>query len=89
MPHLVTAHPPVRNTGDTRPSYSQGLGVTTTHVSHSQGHDVCMCMFSGSVMSDSLQSDKLWPASLLYPWEFQGKNSGVGCHFPLHETNSL
>ena len=24
-----------------------------------------------------------WPASLLHPWDFLGKNTGVGCHFLL------
>ena len=25
----------------------------------------------------------LWPARLLCPWNFSGKNTGVGCHFLL------
>ena len=25
----------------------------------------------------------LWPARLLCPWDFPGKNTGVGCHFLL------
>ena len=25
----------------------------------------------------------LWTAKLLCPWDFQGKNTGVGCHFLL------
>ena len=25
----------------------------------------------------------LWPAKLLHPWDFPGKNTGVGCHFLL------
>ena len=36
-----------------------------------------------SVVSDSLQFYGLEPAKLLYPWDFQGKNIGVGCHFLL------
>ena len=43
----------------------------------------CMCMFNHLVMSDSLQPHGLWPASLLCPWDFPGKNPGVGCHFLL------
>ena len=36
----------------------------------------------------SVFSDSLWPhgpqhARLLCPWNFPGKNTGVGCHFPL------
>ena len=25
----------------------------------------------------------LWSATVLYPWDFPGKNTGVGCHFLL------
>ena len=38
---------------------------------------------SPSVMSDSLQPRGLKPARLLGPWNFPGKNTGVGCHFLL------
>ena len=31
-------------------------------------------------MSDSLRPHGLEPASLLCPWDFPGKNTGVGCH---------
>ena len=31
-------------------------------------------------MSDSLQPYELLPTRLLYPWDFPGKNTGVGCH---------
>ena len=37
---------------------------------------------SHSVMSDSLQPHGLWPTRLR-PWDFPGKNTGVGCHFLL------
>ena len=33
-----------------------------------------------SVMSDSLQPHGLWPTRLLCPWDFPGKNTGLGCH---------
>ena len=36
-----------------------------------------------SVMSDSLRPHRLCPARLLCPWNFPGKNIGVGCHFLL------
>ena len=38
---------------------------------------------SCSVVSDSLWPHGLSPARLLYPWNFPGKNTGVGCHFLL------
>ena len=34
-------------------------------------------------MSNSLQFLGLWPARLLCPWNFPGKNTGVRCHFLL------
>ena len=40
-------------------------------------------MFSHSVVSDSLWPRGLVPARLLCPWNFSGKNTGVGCHFLL------
>ena len=36
---------------------------------------------SRSVMSGSLQPHGLQPARLICPWDFPGKNSGMGCHF--------
>ena len=54
-----------------------------------------MCVYiSCSVMSDSLRIHGPQPAMLLCPWEFPGKNTGVGCHFLLqgifmiHGSNS-
>ena len=37
-----------------------------------------MCV-SCSVVSDSLRHHGLWPARLPQPWDFPGKNAGVGC----------
>jgi len=39
--------------------------------------------WSFSVMSDSLWLSGLEPARLLCPWDFPGKNTGMGCHFFL------
>jgi len=36
-------------------------------------------------MSDSLRCHRLEPARLLHPWNFPGKNTGVGCHFLLQK----
>ena len=38
---------------------------------------------SYTVMSNSLQPYGLSSARLLCPWDFPGKNTGVGCHFLL------
>ena len=47
------------------------------------GYHWCECMLCLSVKSNSLQPHGLQPAKLLCPWNFPGKNTGVGCHFPL------
>ena len=44
---------------------------------------VSVCVFSHSVMSNSLWPHGLQPTRFLYPWDFPGKNIGVGCHFLL------
>ena len=36
--------------------------------------------WSHSVMSDSSRPHGLQPTRLLYPWDFPGKSTGVGCH---------
>ena len=38
---------------------------------------------SHSVVSDSLQPHGLQPSTLLRPWDFPGKSTGVGCRFLL------
>ena len=44
---------------------------------------VCLCVCTHSVMSDSLRPHGLQHARFLCPWNFPGKNTGVGCHFLL------
>ena len=39
-----------------------------------------LVVVSCSVMSDSLRPHGLQPITLLRPWDFPGKNTGVGCH---------
>ena len=34
-------------------------------------------------MSDSVQSHRWQPTRLPHPWDYPGKNTGVGCHFLL------
>ena len=36
--------------------------------------------WSHSVVSDSSRPHGLQPTRLLYPWDFPGKSTGVGCH---------
>ena len=44
---------------------------------------VCRCLVAKSCLT-LLQPHGLWPARLLWPRDFSGKNTGVGCHFLLH-----
>ena len=45
---------------------------------------VCVCARAHSVVSNTLWPHGLWPSRLLCPWNFPGKNTGVGFHFLLH-----
>ena len=40
-------------------------------------------------MSDSFWPSGPYPIRLLRPWDFPGKNTGVGCHFLLQGKESL
>ena len=42
----------------------------------------CCCQVT-SVVSDPVRPHKWQPARLHHPWDFPGKNTGVGCHFLL------
>ena len=44
--------------------------------------------WSRSVMSDSEQPHRLQPTRLFRPWDFPGKNTGVGCHFQCMKVKS-
>ena len=54
------------------------------HAAQNNVQLVCLCVFSCSVTSDSLQPYGLQPARLLCPRDSPGKNTGVGCHVLLH-----
>ena len=43
----------------------------------------CCCCKVTSVMSDSVRPHRRQPTRLPRPWDSPGKNTGVGCHFPL------
>ena len=44
-------------------------------------------LFSRSVMPNPLQPRGLQPTRLFCPWDFLGKNTGVGCHFLTQGLN--
>ena len=50
---------------------------------NNENERVCVCARVCSVVSSSLRSHGLWPTRLLCPWNFPGKNTGVGSHFLL------
>ena len=53
--------------------------------------DAChylLWLFGCSVVSDSLWPSRLQPTRLLCPWNFPGRNTGVGCYFLLQESVS-
>ena len=62
----------------TRKSWSQKVDSAVLRLGYGM-----MLLFSHKVVSDFLQPCALQPARLLYPWNFPGKNTGVGCHFLL------
>ena len=43
----------------------------------------CCCSLVAKSCPVLLWSHEAWPARLLCPWDFPGKNTGVGCHFFL------
>ena len=45
---------------------------------------VCLCVCSIAQLCSTLKSHGLGPTRLLCPWNFPGKNIGMGCHFFLH-----
>ena len=63
--------------------------ITTTTTNHNTCLSKCApCKFSApaavsSVVSDSVRPHRRQPTRLPLPWDFPGKNTGVGCHFLL------
>ena len=46
-------------------------------------HGSCCCCCLVTKSYPTLWPHGLWPARLLCPWDFPGKNATVGCHFLL------
>ena len=51
------------------------------------GREWSEAKWSCSVVSNSLRPRGLQATRLLRPWDFPGKNTGVGCHFLLQEVS--
>ena len=76
------------------PGFAIGFAVVLEIGNLLEAISVSVCeSVSCSVMSNSLQSHGLRPTRLLCPWDFPGKNIGVGCHcllqgiFPTQRLN--
>ena len=76
------AHPSM---GFSRQEYWSGVPVPSPYFTVTLPQLCISVQFSCSVMSDSLQPHRLQPTRFLHPWDFPGKNTGVGCHFLLQE----
>ena len=62
-------------------SKSSFIGTTSFHGFFLQLSNLLLLLFSCSVYPTLC--DPMEPARLLCPWDFPGKNAGVGCHFLL------
>ena len=78
----MAAHQAPSSLGFSRKEHWSGLPCP------SPMHESEKWKWSRSVMSnsDSLRPHGLQPTRLLRPWDFPGKNTGVGCHRILGET---
>ena len=87
--------PTLHDSRDCSPPVSSTHGIFQTRVlewvaiafsgfrmgaSHKWGN--CCCEVA-SVMSNSVRLHRRQPTRLPCPWDSPGKNTGVGCHFPL------
>ena len=66
----------------------QGSGTCSGHCITTPAYTLCSfflstCVCYPSAMSNALQPHGLQPTRLLCPWNFPGKNTGMGCHFLL------
>ena len=74
-PHLVHTSPsPLKNT------LTPGGALMRMNRNTLQLLEQCVCMCSVAQLCLTLQPHGLQPIRLLCPWDFPGKNTGVGCH---------
>ena len=57
--------------------------ISTTMSKQTAGEGLVSVSVSRSVVPDSLRPHGLQSSRLLCPWDFPGKDTGVGCHFLL------
>ena len=62
------------------PELAGGFFTTSTTW---ETHKADCCCYVASVVSNSVRPHRRKPTRLPRPWDFPGKNTGVGCHFLL------
>ena len=73
----MAAHQASQSLGFSRQEHWSGLPFP------SPMHESEKWKWSCSVVSDSSRPHGLQPTRLLRPWDFLGKSTGVGCHWPI------
>ena len=61
--------------------------LSSSSSSRENNYGLSSVLFSRSVLSNSVQPQRQQPTRLPRPWDFPGKNTGVGCHFLLQCVN--
>jgi len=79
----TTAHQAPLSLGFSRQEHWSGLSFP------SPMHESEKWKWSHSVVSDSSRLHGLQPTSLLHPWDFPGKSTGVGCHRLLRKFSLI
>ena len=75
----MAAYQPPPSLGFSRQEHWSGLPFP------SPMHESEKWKWSRSVVSDSWRPHGLQPTRLLFPWDFPGKSTGVGCHCLLQK----
>ena len=78
----ITLHPVLGRT-EGKSSAMGRINVTCSKASLKYRTRNEVVFVSCSVVPDALQPHGLHPTRLLCPWDFPGKDTGVGCHFLL------
>ena len=68
------------------PVLCTGTCLHLIFLSYKDTRSIRLCVLSHPVVSHSLRPHELYPTRLLCPWDFPGKNTGMGCHFLLQGT---
>ena len=74
----MAAHQAPLSLGFSRQEHCSGLPFPSPMHESEKWKLIC------SVVSDSSQPHVVQPTTLLHPWDFSGKSTGVGCHCLLH-----